>query len=72
MTITPASILIIDDDDNLRNTLALILQKAGYSVTTVENADGALHILKAGAFDLAFLDLKMPGMDGSALLEDLQ
>ena len=72
MAITPASILIIDDDDNLRNTLALILQKAGYSVTTVENADGALHILKAGAFDLAFLDLKMPGMDGSTLLEELQ
>ena len=72
MTITPASILIIDDDDNLRNTLALILQKAGYSVTTAENAEIALHILEAGFFDLAFLDLKMPGMDGSTLLEELQ
>jgi DNA-binding response OmpR family regulator len=72
MTNSTETILIVDDDDNLRNTLALILQKAGYSVTTAENATTALHILEAGAFDLVFLDLKMPGMDGSAMLEELQ
>jgi DNA-binding response OmpR family regulator len=62
------SVLIVDDDDNLRSTLAMILQKAGYRVTTAENAEAALNILKAGVYDIAFLDLKMPGMDGNELL----
>lgn len=66
------SVLIIDDDDNLRFTLAMILQKAGYRVTTAENAESALNILKAGVYDLAFLDLKMPGMEGTELLVHLR
>ncbi|MEI7987834.1 MAG: response regulator transcription factor [Chloroflexota bacterium] len=66
------SVLIIDDDDNLRSTLAMILQKAGYRVTTAENAESALNILKAGVYDLAFLDLKMPGMEGTELLVHLR
>jgi len=66
------NILIIDDDDSLRSTLAMILQKAGYLVTTAENAEIALNILQGGIYDLSFLDLKMPGMDGTELLVHLK
>lgn len=68
---TPA-ILIIDDELNLRRSLALILQRAGYSVTTAGNGYEARQYLKAGAFDLVFLDLKMPGVDGAQLLPEIR
>jgi two-component system response regulator ResD len=65
------TILIIDDEPNLRRSLALILQRAGYAVTTAGNAREACQFLEAGAFDLAFLDLKMPDMSGLQLLPQI-
>lgn len=62
------TILIIDDEANLRHSLAMILRRAGYNVTTAGDGIEAWQNLQAGAFDLTFLDLKMPGMDGLALL----
>ncbi len=67
-----SSILLIDDEDNLRRTLALILQRAGYRVTTAASAREALQALEAGAFDLAFLDLRMPEVDGLTLMPKLR
>jgi two-component system KDP operon response regulator KdpE len=69
---TPNTILVADDEPALRATLAAILQKAGYSVTAVGDAHTALQTLQAGPFDLVFLDLKMPGMDGLALLAEMR
>lgn len=66
-----ATILIVDDEANLRQTLAYILQSAGYSITTVASGAEALSALQSGPFDLAFLDLKMPEMDGLELLEEI-
>jgi len=66
------TILIVDDEANLRLTLSAVLQKAGYSVTTVGHAQDALASLAAGPYDLAFLDLKMPDMDGMALLAEIR
>lgn len=67
-----SSILVIDDEKNLRHTLALILQRAGYSVTTAADGSEARQYLQSGAFDLVFLDLKMPGVDGLTLLPELR
>jgi CheY-like chemotaxis protein len=65
-------ILVIDDDANLRQTLALILEHAGYSVTASASAHEGLGCLEKQAFDLIFLDVVMPEMDGLALLPLLQ
>lgn len=66
------SILIVDDEENLRLTLSRILSKAGYNVTTASSGENALSLTKAGAFELAFIDLLMPGMGGMALLKEFR
>jgi len=62
------SILVVDDDPNLRYSLSIILQRAGYLVTTVGQACKAIDSLQAGNFDLVIMDIKMPDIDGLALL----
>jgi DNA-binding response OmpR family regulator len=66
------SILIIDDEPNLRRSLGMILQHAGYTVTTAATAEEALHLLQAGAYDLAFLDIKLPDQSGIQLLPQIK
>src|SRR5512136_1903521 len=69
---TSHSILIIDDEPNLRRSLGLILQRAGYAVTTASDAAEALDVLQAGAYDLTFLDIKLPDQNGIQLLPQLR
>jgi DNA-binding response OmpR family regulator len=66
------SILIVDDEQNLRRSLGLILQRAGYTITTAANAAEALHLLRAGAYDLTFLDIKLPDQNGIQLLPQIK
>ncbi|HAY85727.1 MAG TPA: DNA-binding response regulator [Chloroflexi bacterium] len=67
-----ATILIVDDEENLRMTLSRILTKAGFNVTTASSGEEALRLIQAGAFELAFIDLLMPGIGGLALLAELR
>lgn len=69
---TSKSILVVDDEPNLRKTLALILQREGYAVTTASCAAEAHQLLEAGAFDLGFLDIKMPEKSGLTLLQEVR
>ncbi len=69
---TAKSILIVDDEPNLRATLAMILQREGYVVTTAASANEAHQLLQAGAFDLVFLDIKMPDKSGLTLLTEIR
>lgn len=62
------SILIVDDEQLLRRSLSLILQKENYRVETAASAEEALKCLLAQAYDLMFLDLSLPGMSGIDLL----
>src|SRR5215216_4988056 len=62
------SILIVDDEDPLRLSLSLILQKESYRVETAANAEDALNCLQLQEYDLMFLDLNLPGMSGIDLL----
>src|ERR671930_713579 len=67
-----ARILIADDEDSLRWVLEKGLRQAGYEVTSVKNGPGALQAFEAEPFDLVFLDVKMPGMDGLTALARLR
>jgi DNA-binding response OmpR family regulator len=65
---TNETILIVDDEPKLARSLALILQRAGYAVSTAASGGQALQLLQAGAYDLAFFDIKMPDQSGIQLL----
>jgi DNA-binding response OmpR family regulator len=65
----PGHILVIDDEAPLRQTLARILQRAGYEVTTAETGELALSLIASTAFDLIYMDLRMPGMAGLEVLK---
>ncbi len=60
----PGRILVIDDELSLRKTLARILQRAGFEVTSAESAEQGLAFLETTHFDLIYLDIRMPGLAG--------
>lgn len=62
-------ILIIDDEASLRQTLARILQRAGYEVTTAVDAKEGLALILEHTFDLVYSDIRMPDMSGLELLK---
>src|SRR5262249_16578889 len=64
-----AIILIVDDEKNIRGTLARSLRLEGYTALEAENGLDALAQLEAGDVDLVILDLNMPQLDGLRLLE---
>ena len=66
-----STILVIDDEPLLRQTLGVILQRGGYQVTLAADGEEALQNLQVGGFDLAFLDLKLPDISGLELLPKL-
>jgi DNA-binding response OmpR family regulator len=57
-------ILIVDDDQLMRRSLAFNLEQAGYDVKSAAKAEDALEVLRGSAFDLVLLDIGLPGMDG--------
>jgi two-component system nitrogen regulation response regulator NtrX len=65
-------ILIVDDDASVRSVLKRILTGAGYGVQEAGDAFKALDMLDAQPPDAALLDIKMPGMDGLGLIENLR
>jgi CheY-like chemotaxis protein len=59
-----AKILIVDDDSAVQATIRLLLERAGHSVVAASDGRNGLAIFETGEFDLLFLDIFMPGMDG--------
>lgn len=66
------SILVVEDDDQLRRFLDEVLDDAGYQVQQAENGQRALEILQDNAFDIVLTDLVMPGQDGIGLITALR
>lgn len=65
-------LLIVDDEENFLNSLAKRLGKRDFDITTATEGNLAIKFAKTGKFDVAILDMKMPGMDGMELLEILK
>ena len=65
-------ILVIDDDERLRNLLKQFLEKNGFRVSDVENANAAKEIMKSLIFDLLVIDIMMPGQNGLDLLKEIR
>src|SRR5262245_44014810 len=70
MTLRTPSILIVDDDVDTCRNLSDILTDLGYETATAHDGPAALEVLRQRTFDVALLDLKMPGMDGVALYRE--
>ncbi len=67
-----ARILIADDEDSLRWVLEKGLRGVGYDVTSVKDGEEAVRAFEAQPFDLVFVDVRMPGMDGLTALERIR
>ena len=67
-----AHILIIDDDDRLRELLRRFLTESGFRVTDAASAAQARHLIESLAFDLLVIDVMMPGEDGVSFLSSLR
>lgn len=65
-------ILVVDDDQKIRDLLARYLFEHGFRVTTAANAEDARGAMRGLAFDLVLLDVMMPGESGLALARDLK
>jgi len=65
-------ILVVDDEQSMRDTLDIMLSKEGFDVVTEPDAKSALNVFDGDGCDLVLTDLKMPGMDGIGLIEKLQ
>ena len=68
----PGKILVVDDDPDILDALAMILESRGYEVCTARDGIEGLANLKAERPDLMILDLLMPKMDGFAVCKELQ
>ena len=64
-----SSILVVDDEDGLRDLLKESLEEQGYLWYTASNGDDALRVLATTVVDLAVVDVMMPGMTGSTLFQ---
>lgn len=67
------NVLVVDDDEAIREVIAEVLRDEGYTVACAENGEQALRELNCGPHtDLVLLDLMMPVMSGWELIEELQ
>jgi len=65
-------LLVVDDDDRLRSLLKRFLTSQGYRVSVADSAKTARRLMKTVSFDLAILDIMMPGEDGLTFLSGIR
>ena len=65
------AILIVDDDEIIRETLREFLESKGYALETAETAKEAMEKSRGRTFNLALLDIKLPDMEGTELLKKM-
>src|ERR1043165_2277201 len=72
MTQQPPSILVVDDEVDTCRNLSDILTDLGYRVDVAYDGPSALELGRRNHYDVALLDLKMPGMDGLTLYREIK
>lgn len=65
-------ILIVDDDVSMNKTMSMILKRKGYAVSTAINGPDAIEMVRAEPFDIIFMDIRMPVMDGVETFEKIR
>ncbi len=68
----PVRVLIVDDEEQLARAFRRKLTAEGYVVTTASSAEEGLSLTEKQTFDVALLDIRLPGIDGVQLLEKLR
>jgi len=66
------NILIVDDESTIRQSLQGVLEDEGYQISLAESGEECLEMVRKHAFDLALLDVWLPGMDGLETLEKIR
>lgn len=66
------SVLIVDDDSDIRANICDILTDLGYRIDTAHDGPAALELVQKKQYDVALLDFKMPGMNGAALYREMK
>jgi DNA-binding response OmpR family regulator len=64
-----ARILIVDDDESIRNTVKIILEDEGYTVDLAATGNEAIKMTEKTAYNIALLDIRLPDMEGVELLK---
>lgn len=67
-----ASLLVVEDEESLREALKLNLELEGYEVTTADNGPSVIKLVKNEYFDLIILDIMLPDMDGITVCETIR
>ncbi len=70
--IEKTKILLVDDENNVRDMLPSFLVSRGFSVDTAANGIEAIEKLKSSSFNIMLTDLKMPVMDGATLIKEVR
>lgn len=68
----PIRVLVVDDDMGMLQTTADILDARGYQVAVAEDGARAIELVRETCFDLALLDIKLPGMNGVETYRELK
>ena len=72
MSKNKAQILVVDDEVYIQEILKSTLEDAGYECVAVSDAESALTVLASQNFDIALLDIRMAGKQGTELLQDIK
>ncbi|MEJ2545892.1 MAG: response regulator, partial [Calditrichaceae bacterium] len=67
-----ANILIVEDEQAIRDALNMVLEEEGYQTQTASNGKEAMELVNKSDFDILITDLKMPEMDGMTLTRQVQ
>ena len=66
------SILIVDDNENMCTTMSMVLDHKGYNTHTVFDGVDAVEAVRERSFDLIFMDIKMPKLNGVEALHEIK